>query len=95
MDTFGEDIADERFFRDVSPGKDGFLQIGFSGVMGPPSLNAIRDPVRLTPQATPDPAHHANHAVHRPSGPVLASGQVLGEWATVRSNAPARRFSRF
>src|SRR5882762_3000570 len=29
-DALGENVADERVFRDVSPGKDGFLRVGFS-----------------------------------------------------------------
>jgi hypothetical protein len=40
-DALGEDIADERVFRDISPEQDGFLRIGFAGAMGPPALNAI------------------------------------------------------
>ena len=61
-DALGENIADERIFRGVSPGKDGFLRIGFSGVTGPPTLNAIEIlpglphrqlPIRLITQTTP------------------------------------------
>lgn len=61
-DAMGENIADERVFRDVSPGKDGFLRIAFSGATGPPSLNAIEIlpglphaqlPIRLVMQSTP------------------------------------------
>jgi hypothetical protein len=40
-DALGENIADERVFRDVSPDKDGFLRIGFTGEMGAPTLNAL------------------------------------------------------
>ena len=61
-DALGENVADERVFRDVSPEKDGFLHIGFSGATGPPTLNAIEVlpgvphaqlPVRLIMQTTP------------------------------------------
>jgi Malectin domain len=62
MDALGEDIADERVFRDVSPEKDGFLRINLSGATGPATLNAIeilpsaphaQFPVRLIMQTTP------------------------------------------
>lgn len=62
MDALGEDIADERVFRDVSPEKDGFLRISFSGATGPATLNAIEIlpgaphaqlPIRLIMQTTP------------------------------------------
>jgi hypothetical protein len=61
-DALGENIADERVFRDVSPDKDGFLRIVFSGVTAPPTLNAMEIlpgvshaelPIRLTMQTTP------------------------------------------
>ena len=61
-DALGENVADERAFRDVSPEKDGFLHIGFSGALGPPTLNAIEIlptpsraqlPIRLSMQTTP------------------------------------------
>jgi hypothetical protein len=60
-DALGQDIADERVFRDVSPGKDGFLRINFSGALSPPTLNGIEIlpsshaqlPIRLIMQTTP------------------------------------------
>ena len=61
-DAMGENVADVRVFRDISPGDDGFLHIGFSGATGPPSLNAIEIlpgvphaqlPIRLIMQTTP------------------------------------------
>lgn len=61
-DALGENIADERVFRDVSPGNDGFLRIVFSGANAPPTLNAIEIlpgiphaqlPIRLITQRTP------------------------------------------
>ena len=61
-DALGEDIADERIFRDVAPEKDGLLRIAFSGGTGPPAVNAIEIlpgtphaqlPIRLIMQTTP------------------------------------------
>ena len=61
-DALGENIADERIFRDVSPDKDGFLRIVFSGAMGRPTLNGLEIlpglprkqlPIRLIMQTTP------------------------------------------
>ena len=61
-DAMGEDIADERVFRDVSPGPDGFLQIKFAGATGAPTLNGIEIlpglphaqlPIRLVMQSAP------------------------------------------
>lgn len=62
VDAMGENIADERVFRDVFPAPDGHLKIAFSGAMGPPTINAIEVlpgvphaqlPVRLVMQTTP------------------------------------------
>jgi hypothetical protein len=62
VDALGEDIANERIFRDVSPDKEGFLRISFSSAIGPPTLNAIEIlpgvphaqlPIRLVMQTTP------------------------------------------
>jgi hypothetical protein len=61
-DAMGSDIADERVFRDVSPGPDGLIRIQFTGAMAPPTLNAIEIlpsalhaqlPIRLIMQSTP------------------------------------------
>ncbi len=61
-DALGENIADERVFRDVYPDKDGLLRIVFSGAIGPPTLNAIEIvpglphkqlPIRIITQTTP------------------------------------------
>ena len=61
-DALGANIADERVFRDISPGHDGFLRIQFSGALAPPALNAIEIlpslprtqlPIRLIMQTTP------------------------------------------
>ena len=66
-DAMGENIADERVFRDMSPGKDGFLRIGFSGASGVPTLDAIEIlpgiphaqlPIRLITQTTPFTDRH-------------------------------------
>ncbi|MGD0830895.1 MAG: malectin domain-containing carbohydrate-binding protein [Terracidiphilus sp.] len=40
-DALGENIADERIFRDISPATDGFLHIAFTSERGAPSLNAL------------------------------------------------------
>lgn len=62
MDALGDDVADERVFRGISPGKDGFLRLVFTGGSGPPSLNAMEIlpglphaqlPIRLIMQTTP------------------------------------------
>ena len=61
-DALGHDIADERVFRDVSPRKDGFLHLAFSGALGIPTVDAIEIlpglrhaqlPMRLIMQSTP------------------------------------------
>lgn len=65
-DALGEDIADERIFRDIAPEKNGLLRIAFSGGTGPPALNAIEIlpgiahaqlPIRLIMQTTPITDH--------------------------------------
>jgi len=40
-DAMGDNIADERVFRDVSPGSDGMLHVEFSSERGAPHLNAL------------------------------------------------------
>jgi hypothetical protein len=61
-DAMGENIADERIFRDVSPAKDGLLHIVFNHGSGKASINAIEIlpatphkqlPIRLITQPTP------------------------------------------
>jgi hypothetical protein len=65
-DAFGENIADERVFRDVSPSKDGYLHLSFTGERGVPALSALeilpgiphqQIPVRLVTQPTPFTDH--------------------------------------
>jgi len=65
-DAFGDNIADERVFRDIAPEKDGLLRIAFTGATGAPSLNAIEIlpgvphaqlPIRLIMQTTPITDH--------------------------------------
>jgi len=60
-DALGEDIADERIFRDVSPASDGILHIAFASERGAPHLNALellpgiphkQLPIRLVMQRT-------------------------------------------
>jgi Malectin domain len=59
-DAMGPNIADERVFKDVHPGPDGKLRIGFQGERGIPYLNAMevlpglphrQIPIRLVTQA--------------------------------------------
>jgi hypothetical protein len=40
-DALGENIADERVFRDVSPARDGYLHLSFTSERGAPALNAL------------------------------------------------------
>jgi hypothetical protein len=60
-DALGENIADERILRDISPAKDGVLHIGFTSERGAPALNALEIlpgiphqqlPIRLVMQPT-------------------------------------------
>jgi hypothetical protein len=61
-DAFGQNIADERVFRDISPASDGFLYINAGNEMGTPELNAIEIlpgfphrqlPIRIIARSTP------------------------------------------
>jgi Malectin domain len=65
-DALGDNIADEKIFRDVSSDQDGFLHLTFSGGTGSPALNAIEIlpgiphaqlPIRLVMQTTPFTDH--------------------------------------
>jgi hypothetical protein len=69
VDALGENIADERVFRDISPEKDGYLHLMFTGERGTPSLNALavlpgiphkQLPIRLITQLTPHTDHDGN-----------------------------------
>ncbi len=40
-DALGQNIADERIFRDISPASDGLLHIAFNSERGAPQLNAL------------------------------------------------------
>lgn len=60
-DALGENTADERIFRDVSPSKDGYLHLAFTSERGAPALNALEIlpgnphkqlPIRLVTQLT-------------------------------------------
>ena len=60
-DALGDDIADERVFRDVSPAQDGMLHLRFGSERGAPKLNALEVlpgiphkllPIRLSVQST-------------------------------------------
>jgi hypothetical protein len=68
-DALGENIADERVFRDISPSKDGMLHISFVGDSGVPHINAIellpgiphtQLPIRILTQPTPFTDHDGN-----------------------------------
>jgi hypothetical protein len=61
-DAMGDNVADERVFRDVSPDKDGYLRLGFTGERGSPALCALEVlpgiphkqlPIRLVMQRNP------------------------------------------
>jgi len=41
VDAQGPNIADERIFRDITPGSDGILRLGFNGELGSAALNAM------------------------------------------------------
>jgi Malectin domain len=65
-DALGANIADERVFRDVTPGSDGILHLGFVNGRGLAMLNAIEVlpgtphrqlPIRLVTQPTPYTDH--------------------------------------
>jgi hypothetical protein len=60
-DALGNNIADERVFRDISPGQDGILHIAFGSETGTPQLNALEIlpgkphqqlPIRIVTQQT-------------------------------------------
>jgi hypothetical protein len=68
-DAMGENIADERVFRDVSPAKDGYLHLAFTSERGAPALNAIEIlrgtankqlPIRLVMQPSSYTDHDGN-----------------------------------
>lgn len=68
-DALGEDVADERVFRGVSPNNDGVLHLSFTSERGAPALNALEVipglahkqlPIRLVTQLTPFTDHDGN-----------------------------------
>lgn len=68
-DALGENIADERVFRDVSPAKDGMIHISFAAERGVPVINALellpgipgkQLPIRVLTQLTPFRDHDGN-----------------------------------
>jgi hypothetical protein len=85
-DALGDNIADERVFRDVSPDKDGMLHLRFGTERGAPQLNALEVlpgiphallPIRLSVQSTPFTDH--NGQLWHPDNYYangLASGQL-------------------
>jgi Di-glucose binding within endoplasmic reticulum. len=65
-DAMGQNTADERVFRDVSPASDGFLHLRLSTVQGTPSISAIQIlegtphrqlPIRIVTQHAPYTDH--------------------------------------
>ena len=88
-DAMGQNIADERVFKDVHPAGDGILQITLEGVRGMPFLNAVevlpgiphkQNPVRLVAQ----PRSFVDHAgqLWRPDNYYL-NGEPVRRTATV------------
>ncbi|WP_254064709.1 malectin domain-containing carbohydrate-binding protein [Granulicella sp. S156] len=68
-DALGENIADERIFRDVSPARDGMLHLSFASERGVPTLNALEVlqgtphkqlPIHLLTELTPFTDHNGN-----------------------------------
>ena len=68
-DALGENVADERVFRDVSPARDGMLHLSFASERGVPILNALQVlpgtphkqlPIRLLTELTPFTDHDGN-----------------------------------
>ncbi len=68
-DALGDDIADERVFRDVTPSSDGILHLSFDHGTGVPALNALEIlpgtphrqlPIRLVMQRTSLMDHDGN-----------------------------------
>lgn len=68
-DAMGSNIADERIFRDITPGTDGMVHLGFASERGTASLNAIEIlpgtpgrqlPIRLVTQPRSFTDHSGN-----------------------------------
>lgn len=68
-DAMGDNVADERVFRDVSPKADGVLHLSFTGESGVPMLNALalipttphhQLPIRITMQNSAVTDHAGN-----------------------------------
>jgi hypothetical protein len=68
-DALGENVADERVFRDVQPAEDGMLHLSFVSERGVPVLNALEVlpgtphkqlPTRLVTEPTPFTDHDGN-----------------------------------
>ncbi len=60
-DAMGENIADERVFRDVSPADDGMLHIRFVSERGAPQINAIEVLAGIPRKQLPIRLCHAEH----------------------------------
>ena len=68
-DALGDNIADERVFRDISPAADGILHLSFAHALGVPLLNALEIvpgtphrqlPIRIATQRTAFIDHDGN-----------------------------------
>jgi len=68
-DALGENIADERIFRDIAPANDGMIHISFAAERGVPVINALelvpgiphkQLPIRVLTQPTPFRDHDGN-----------------------------------
>jgi Malectin domain len=84
-DALGENVADERIFRDISPTKDGMLHLSFASERGVPILNALEVlpgtphkqlPIRLLTQPTPFTDHNGN--LWRPDS-YFINGKMSGQ----------------
>lgn len=66
----GADVAEEKVFRDVSPGEDGFVRLKFTNQIGTPALSALElvpgvpgklKPIRIIAQPTSFVDHKGQH----------------------------------
>jgi hypothetical protein len=66
----GADVAEEKVFRDVSPGEDGFVRLKFTNQIGTPALSALElvpglpgklKPIRIIAQPTSFLDHKGRH----------------------------------
>jgi hypothetical protein len=98
-DALGDNIADERVFRDVSPASDGMLHLRFGSERGAPQLNALAVlpgiphkllPIRLSVQSTPFTDH--NGQLWHPDN-YYANGLALSQLQEVTNSSDPDLFS--